>query len=375
MRSLRGCLPPQCDYEIIILVSKKQPLFSIQLIMILGAVPPFQFNNSESEKSTSSNQLTVNEKQARISELLVNFNAKLYAHTYQRPEIQVIADVLGDSLNLAMQAAEERDANFILYAAVTFMAETAAIVNPNKRILLPTREAKCPMAAMAPGRVIRQYKAQYPDLPVVLYVNTLAEAKAEADIVCTSSNAIPIVQALAAEWGVSQVLFGPDRNLGRWVQEKTGIKTIIIPQAGHCYVHQQFTGEEIDLLKEIYPQGFIMAHPECPEDVIERADYVGSTGQMFHFAQNDTQHEIFLVATETGEISHMAREMPTKEFIPVLDHAICRTMKAVTLDNLLTVLEDIDHWEKYVIQVEPSIAVKAKQAIDRMITISKKLGF
>ncbi|HMF34659.1 MAG TPA: quinolinate synthase NadA [Candidatus Lokiarchaeia archaeon] len=323
----------------------------------------------------SHNLQRVKAQQSRIRELLSEYNVKLYSHTYQRPEIQEIADVLGDSLYLAMRAAEDQDADFMLYAAVTFMAETAAVVNPEKHILIPTREARCPMAAMAPAQIIRDYKAQYPGLPVVLYVNTLAEAKAEADIVCTSSNAIPIVQAIAEEWGVNRVLFGPDQNLGRWVQQQTGIETIIIPAKGHCYVHQQFTGEEVDLLKEIYPEGFVMAHPECPQDVVERADYVGSTGQMFKFAQNDSDHSIFLIATEVGELTHMSRAMPTKKFIPVLDQAVCRNMKHVTLENLLGVLENMDHWEDYAVQVNPDVAVKAKRAIDRMIEISKKLGF
>ncbi len=317
----------------------------------------------------------VKEQQERIRNLLRERNVKLYSHTYQRPEIQEIADVLGDSLRLAMRAAEEREADFILYAAVTFMAETASIVNQDKRILVPTRDAPCPMANMAPARVVREFKTKYPGLPVVLYVNTVAEAKAEADIVCTSSNAVPIVEAIAKEFGVKRVLFGPDKNLGRWVQEKTGIETIIIPAQGHCYVHQQFTGEEVQLLKEIYPDGYVMAHPECPKDVTDVADYVGSTGQMFAQAKNDTTHKIFLVATEIGEIAHMIREMPDKHFVPVMDIAVCRNMKAVTLANLLNVLEHLDRWQDFAVQVPPDIAVKAKRAIDRMITISKQLGF
>ncbi|OLS13795.1 MAG: Quinolinate synthase A [Promethearchaeota archaeon CR_4] len=315
------------------------------------------------------------EQQDRIRHLLRENNVKLYSHTYQRPEIQEIADVLGDSLRLAMRVAEERETEFILFAAVTFMAETASIVNQNKKILVPTRESPCPMANMAPGSLVREFKAKYPGLPVVLYVNTVAEAKAEADIVCTSSNAIPIVQEIAREFGVQRVLFGPDKNLGRWVQEKTGIETIIIPPHGHCYVHQQFTGEEVHLLKEIYPNGYVMAHPECPKDVVDLADYVGSTGQMFSHAKNDTTHNIFLVATEIGEIAHMKREMPSKHFVPVMDIAVCRNMKNVTLANLLNVLEHLDHWQKFAVQVPPDIAVKAKKAIDRMIAISKQLGF
>ncbi len=315
------------------------------------------------------------EKQDRIRELLREHNVKLYSHVYQCPEIQEVADVLGDSLRLAMRVAEERDADFILYAAVTFMAETASIVNPEKHILVPTRQASCPMANMAPGKVVREFKEKYPGLPVVLYVNTVAEAKAEADIVCTSSNAVQIVKAIAEEFGVKRVLFGPDKNLGRWVQEKTGIETIIIPPHGHCYVHQQFTGEEIHLLKEIYPDGYVMAHPECPKDVADLADYVGSTGQMFTHAKTDTSHQVFLVATEIGEIAHMKREMPDKHFVPVMDIAVCRNMKMVTLANLLNVLEHMDHWHDFVVQVPPDIAARAKTAIDRMIAISNRLGF
>ncbi len=317
----------------------------------------------------------VMEQQNRIRKLLREHNVKLFSHVYQRPEIQEVADVLGDSLRLAMRVADEHDADFILYAAVTFMAETASIVNPDKRILVPTKQASCPMANMAPGKVVREFKAKYPGLPVVLYVNTVAEAKAEADIVCTSSNAVPIVKAIAEEFGVKRVLFGPDKNLGRWVQEKTGIETIIIPAEGHCYVHQQFTGEEIHLLKDIYPDGYVMAHPECPKDVADLADYVGSTGQMFTHAKNDTVHKAFLVATEIGEIAHMQREMPDKHFVPVMDIAVCRNMKTVTLANLLNVLEHLDHWQDFVVQVPPDVAAKAKHAIDRMITISKQLGF
>lgn len=323
----------------------------------------------------SPNTKVIKEQQDRVRKLLLEHNVKLYAHIYQRPEIQEVADVLGDSLRLAMQAAEEHDADFILYAAVTFMAETAAIVNPDKRILVSTKQASCPMANMAPGNVVREYKEKYPGLPVVLYVNTVAEAKAEADIVCTSSNAVQIVKAIAEEFHVKRVLFGPDKNLGRWVQEKTGIETIIIPPTGHCYVHQQFTAEEVHLLKEIYPDGYVMAHPECPKDVADISDYVGSTGQMFTQAKNDSVHKVFLVATEIGEIAHMTREMPDKHFVPVMDIAVCRNMKTVTLAHILNVLEHLDHWQDFVIQVPPDIAAKAKHAIDRMITISKQLGF
>ena len=243
----------------------------------------------------------VRELQARIRELAERKGAVILAHNYQRTEVQEVADFVGESLSLARKALET-DAELIIFCGVDFMAETAAVLNPDKRVVLPEPASTCPMAAQLPASLVREAKRRYPGVPVVLYVNTLAEAKAEADVICTSGNAVEVVRSLEAD----TVLFGPDRNLCWHVQRHVPDKKLIpIPEAGYCYVHKLFTPEDVLRLKEErYPDAELLVHPECDPELQLAADFVGSTGQMYRHAR-ESALSTFLVATEVGLVERM----------------------------------------------------------------------
>jgi quinolinate synthase len=296
----------------------------------------------------------------KIVEMKKERNAALLVHNYQRTEIQLLADYIGDSLDLARYSAKV-DANLICLAGVNFMAETAAILNPDKTVLIPDIEAKCPMAAQLSVEAIREAKKEHPDAAVVLYVNTLAEAKAEADVCCTSANASQIVNALDEK----EILFGPDKNLAWYVQRRTDKKIIPLPEDGYCYVHRMFSAADVALLKERYPKAEVLVHPECDPEVQNLADHICSTSQMSVRARASSARQ-FLVATEIGMIERLRREFPNKEFIPALETAICQQMKKHTLEKVYSSLRD----GKHVVTVPPEIARKARAAIDRMLEIS-----
>jgi len=287
-------------------------------------------------------------------------DAVILAHNYQRPEVQLIADYIGDSLDLARYSAK-LDARTILLAGVNFMAEMAAILNPDKTVLIPDPMARCPMAGQLPAQKVLEAKEANPNAAVVLYVNTLAEAKAEADIVCTSANAPLVIDAMDEE----EVLFGPDRNLAYFTQRHSGKRISPIPEDGYCYVHKMFSPSDIGLLKEEHPRAEILVHPECDPEVQRLADHVCSTSQMLLRAKASYAEE-FIIGTEVGLVERLRREYPGKRFIPALDGAICKQMKRHTLQKVYLSLRD----KKYVVRVPPKIAERARAAIDRMLEIS-----
>lgn len=284
-------------------------------------------------------------------------HAIILAHNYQRPEIQDIADYVGDSIELSRKAMLEKDADIIVFCAVDFMAESAAILNPSKKVLLPTLGARCPMAQMLTVEEIKRQKALHPNVPVVLYVNTLAATKAQCDICCTSANAVEVVSSLEAK----TILFGPDRNLAEYVAEKTGKKIIPIPEWGFCPTHLLFQPEDVAVLKNQHPNATVIVHPECSSEMRQVADFIGSTSKMCTFASESKATE-FIVCTEEGILHRLRKENPRKRFMIAYGDAVCPNMKLTTLDRLYTTLRE----EKYVVTVPEDIAVKARKSLERM---------
>jgi len=285
--------------------------------------------------------------------------AVILAHNYQRPEIQDIADYVGDSIELSRRAMEEVDAKIILSSTVDFMAENAVLLNPEKKVLLPSEGARCPMAQMLTVDEIRRWKRKYPKLPVVLYVNTLAEVKAECDICCTSANAIEVIKAVDSD----TLLFGPDKNLALYVAKKTNKKIIPIPERGFCPTHVLFQKSDIDFWKERQPDAKVIVHPECTPEVQAAADYIGSTSKMCHYArQLDARR--FIIGTESGIIHRLKKENPDKEFTLAYDGAICPNMKLNTLERLYLALKE----EKYQVTIPKPIVEKARKALDSMFS-------
>jgi quinolinate synthase len=296
----------------------------------------------------------------KINQLRKEKQALILAHNYQRPEIQDIADYVGDSIELSRRAAEETHARMLIFAAVDFMAESAVILNPKKKVLLPSIGARCPMAQMFPLEQVKMWKKKYPRIPLVLYVNTLAEAKTECDVCCTSANAVEIVKALDAE----TVLFGPDNNLALYVEKKTGKKLIAVPPGGFCPTHLLFSKSDIASLKEAHPEAEVMAHPECNPEVQEIADFVGSTSQMCKYAKNASSNKL-IVATEIGLLHRLRKENSNKEFLPAYEGAVCPNMKLNTLERIYHALKT----EQKQVTVPAAVANKARKAIERMYTL------
>jgi quinolinate synthase len=304
-------------------------------------------------------QVTLAEK---IYKLKKEKKAIILAHNYQRPEIQDIADYVGDSIELSRKAMEEKEAKIIVFAAVDFMAESAAILNPKKKVLLPSLGARCPMAQMLTVDEIKRMKTLHPGVPLVLYVNTLASAKAQCDICCTSANAVRVIQSLNAD----TVLFGPDRNLAEYVQRKTGKTVIPIPEWGFCPTHLLFQPEDVRILKMEHPEATVMVHPECTSEMQKTADFVGSTSQMCKFAK-ECKAKTFIVGTEEGILHRLRKDNPEKQFILAYEGAICPNMKLNTLDRLYVSLRE----EKYVITVPEPVARQARKALERMLDIPR----
>jgi len=288
-------------------------------------------------------------------------SAILLVHNYQDPTIQILGDYIGDSLELAKKA-NSIDNEIIVFAGAEFMAETAAILNRDKKVLIPSTMAKCPMAHMLSPKKIKEYRYTYPDAEVAVYVNTTAETKAEADICITSGNAVKIIKTLEN----SQVLVGPDRNLAHYIQREVPEKEIIpIPADGHCYVHRQFTSTDINNLKEKNPEAIVLVHPESEPSVQNLADVICSTSGMLSEAQRSSSSQ-FIIATEIGIVDRLRREHPEKEFIPIRNDAICVEQKRITLYNLyLSLLK-----EQFTIKIPDKIAKKAYSSIKRMLDLS-----
>lgn len=286
--------------------------------------------------------------------------AVILAHNYQRPEIQEVADYVGDSIELSRKAMQEKEAKLIVFSAVDFMAESAAILNPSKKVLLPCLGARCPMAQMLTVDEIRLAKKKYPGAPVVLYVNTLAACKAECDVCCTSANAVEVVNSLDAD----TVLFGPDKNLAEYVSEKTGKKLIPVPENGFCPTHLLFQPEDVKVLKMQHPNAAVIVHPECSAEMRKVADFVGSTSKMCTYAKESKAKEI-IVGTEEGILHRLRKENPGKTFYLAYDGAICPNMKLTTLDRLYASLKE----EKHVVTLPKVIADKARASLERMFEI------
>ncbi|WP_316772559.1 quinolinate synthase NadA [Pedobacter frigiditerrae] len=303
-----------------------------------------------------------------IEKLKKEKNAVILAHYYQEPDIQDIADYIGDSLGLSQEAAKT-DADIIVFAGVHFMAETAKILSPNKTVLLPDLKAGCSLADSCPPHLFKKFKEKYPDHLVITYVNCTAELKALSDIVCTSTNAVQIVESLPKE---QKIIFGPDKNLGAWVAKKTGRDLVL--WNGACMVHEIFSREKIIKLKERHPNAKFIAHPECEEAVLEMADYIGSTTGLLKYAINNPAEE-FIVATESGIIHQMEKACPTKTFIPAPPNNSCACndcpyMKRNTLEKLYLCLKN----GLPEVTVPENIIVEARKPIERMLEISASLG-
>ena len=286
----------------------------------------------------------------------------ILAHNYQIPEIQDAADFVGDSLALCQKAAKV-DKPYILFCGVDFMAESAAMLNPEKTILLPNFNAKCPMAAMLPAEKIKEAKKLHPDAAVVLYINTWAEARAESDVTCTSANAVKIVKALDEK----EILFGPDANLAWHVSRNLPDKEIIpIPEEGFCRVHVMFKKEHVLEQKELHPSAEILIHPECVPEVQKLADHICSTQQMANQAKASDSKE-FIIGTETGLLYKLRKENPDKTFYPLLEKAVCRNMKMITPKNFTSELKE----RKNVVRLDEKIIERARASLDRMLELSK----
>ena len=294
----------------------------------------------------------------KIRQLKTRRNAVILAHNYQPGEVQDIADFTGDSLALSVKAAGT-DADVIVFCGVKFMAETAAILSPEKTVLLPDKQAGCPLADMITAKQLRELKSKHLDAVVVCYVNSSAEVKAESNYCCTSSNAVEVVESLPRE---KEIIFVPDRHLGRFVAEKTGRKMILWP--GYCTTHAAITEDDIKNAKTAHPDAIVMAHPECTEPVKAISDQILSTGQMLKFAKQ-SRAKSFIVATETGIIHTLKKENPGKEFFAASSRAICPNMKRITLEKVLWSLEDM----QYKITVPESVRARARTALDRMVAI------
>ncbi|BAS32546.1 quinolinate synthase NadA [Dehalococcoides mccartyi] len=293
----------------------------------------------------------------KIAELKKERKAIILAHNYQLGEIQDAADFVGDSLELARKAAKV-DAEVIVFCGVHFMAETAAILSPEKIVLAPEPRAGCPMADMISGAELREFKSRHPGLPVVCYVNSTAEVKAESDICCTSANAVKVVESLKSD----TVLFVPDQYLGAFVKERTSKKIISWP--GYCPSHARIKPEDIVNLKKHYPAAKVIVHPESRPEVTALADEVLSTGQMVSYAARADVKEL-IVGTEIGMLYRLRKENPDKLFIPVSEQAVCANMKMTTLPKLLASLENM----QTVVSVPEEIRVKAVGAVERMLRV------
>lgn len=286
-------------------------------------------------------------------------NAIVLAHCYQNVEIDEVADFVGDSLYLSRKAAET-DADIIVFAGVYFMAQTAKILSPDKKVLLPTIESGCRMADMISLNQLRDFKSKYKNMPTVCYVNSTAEVKSECDICCTSSNAVEVVKSLNAK----EILFVPDTYLGKYVESQLeGVKINTYP--GFCPTHLQIRPEDIINARKKYPKAILLAHPECHNEVVKLADVVGSTAKIMKYA-SESNEKTFIIATEKGVVDRLKRDYPDKEFILIKENIICPNMKFNTLADILNSLKN----EEYEITVDDEISKKAYNCIRKMLEVN-----
>ncbi len=305
---------------------------------------------------------------AEIERLKKEKNAIVLAHYYQEPDIQDIADYIGDSLGLA-QKAEQTNADMIVFAGVHFMAETAKILNPSKKVVIPDLLAGCSLSDSCPPPLFAEFKKKYPDHLVISYINCSAGIKALSDIICTSSNAQKIVESLPQD---QKIIFAPDKNLGAYINKVTGRNMVL--WNGACMVHEIFSVEKIIKLKQRHPHAKVIAHPECEDAVLQLADYIGSTTQLLKYTEKDSSSE-YIVATETGILHQMIKTNPAKTFIPAPPNNSCACndcphMKRNTLEKIYLCME----YEMPEITMEEELRLAAKKPIDKMLEMSIKFG-
>jgi quinolinate synthase len=284
-------------------------------------------------------------------------DALFLVHNYQSLEIQRLADILGDSLQLSQEATRTQKP-LIVFCGVHFMAESAKILNPTKKVLLPSQDAGCPMADMIDAEGLRKFKAEHPGAVVVTYVNSSAEVKAESDICCTSANAIRVVRSL----GKKKILFVPDKNLAAYTKKMTGAD--IIPWHGFCFVHERFKRRDVEAARKQYPGAVVIVHPECPLEVSEAADEVASTSGIIRFVEQSDKKE-FIIGTEQGLIDRLSEEHPDKKLHTLKENAICKNMKKTTLARLAESLEK----DQYEITVPGDVREKAYRSLERMVSL------
>jgi len=302
--------------------------------------------------------LPAEELRARIRARKRALNAVILGHNYQRVEIQDVSDYLGDSLGLSQEAAAT-DADVIVFCGVHFMAETAKILSPAKTVLMPDLRAGCPMADFVTGPALRRLKAEHPGAAVVAYVNSTAEVKAESDICCTSSNAVKVVESISRD---RTILFVPDRNLARYVQERTG-RDNIIAWDGYCYVHDDMVLQELEQAKKAHPRALVVVHPEARKELLDRADVVTSTSGMVEYAE---KHDEVIFGTERGLVDRLRQRFPGKTFVPLSGAAVCGNMKLNTLAKLAWCL---DH-ERHEVVLPEDVRQRAERALRAMLELS-----
>lgn len=294
----------------------------------------------------------------KIRGLLKEKNAILLAHNYERPEVQDVADLCGDSLELSIKASQT-DAEIIVFCGVHFMAETASILSPQKTVLLPVATAGCPMADMITAPALKKEKEKHPGRVVVSYVNTTADVKAESDICCTSANAVKVAESIDQD---KEIFMTPDRNLAQYTLKMTGRK--ITYWDGYCPVHNNLSAERVRKVKEENPDALFLAHPECPPEVLELADEIKSTSGMIKLV-GESSNKRFIIGTETGILYPMSKANPDKILIPADPNMVCADMKKTGLDDIVAALEEM----KTIVKVPEDIAIKAKSAVEKMLAI------
>ena len=294
----------------------------------------------------------------KINQLKKEKNAVILVHNYQRPEIYEIADFIGDSLDLS-KAACDTDADIIVFCGVDFMAETAKILNPEKKVLIPSKNASCPMAAMVTTKELKELKQKNPEAAVVAYVNTHAETKAETDICCTSRNFIEVVNSLPNK----EIIFVPDQHMANYLEKKVDKK--LIKWDGFCYVHSKVTADKVKKAKKNYPGAEVIAHPECPLEVLDLADGICSTQGMIKYAKESKAKE-FIIVTEEGMCNRLRREIPDKKFYPLA--GVCFNMKEIKLEDVYNSLLN----EEFEINMPEEIRIKAKKSVDNMLNVKIK---
>lgn len=318
-------------------------------------------NNSD---KITENELPKDKLIKEILKLKKKKNAVILAHSYQDSEVQLVADFTGDSLELSRKAAET-DADIIVFCGVDFMAESAKILSPDKKVLIPEKNARCPMAMMCDAGDLRKLKEKHPDAVVISYINSSAEVKAESDCICTSANAVKIVE----HYKDKKIIFTPDKNLGYYCSMTTGADMIL--WNGHCYVHDEFSIGDIFIARHEHPDCLLLVHPESPKDVLEKADFIGSTSQIIKFVQDnlDNMNEKagVIIGTEIEIAKTLQMRFPSKRIYPLADHAVCVQMKATELYKVYNSLLN----EETEVFVDEDIRKKALKALNKMLELSK----